>query len=171
MTAGTVHDDRVVLARTTAAWLAVAACLTAAVIEGVCAGRHVRSFFENGRFPRYSAPLWLWSCIGAAYYLVFGIVLYRLLGNVPPSGLRTTTLALVGFMMLGNGLSNLTIFRYRNLQLSSQIGNLYAVLDLLLVSLVLRLDGIAAWTLAPYLAYRVYAVWWGHAVAKLNVSP
>lgn len=98
----------------TAAWLAVAICVAAALIEGLCAGRQVRPFFKQVRLPRYSAPLWLWSLIGAAYYFVFGFVLYRLLSHVPASGLTRATLALIGAMMLGNALSNLVIFRARN---------------------------------------------------------
>jgi tryptophan-rich sensory protein len=73
--------------------------------------------------------------------------------------------------MLGNGLTNLAIFRYHNLRLSCTIGNLYALLDLVLVVLVARLDRAAAWSLTPYLAYRLYAVWWGYAIAELNPSP
>ena len=77
-------------------------------------------------------------------------------------------LALIGAMMLGNALSNLVIFRARNLRLSRAIGDLYALLDVLLVFSVARLDAVSAWALVPYLGYRVYAVWWGHALAKLN---
>ena len=153
-----------------AAWLSVAICVAAALIEGLCAGRQVRPFFKQVRLPRYSAPLWLWSLIGAVYYLVFGFVLYRLLIHVPASGLMRPTLALIGAMMLGNALSNLVIFRARNLRLSGNIGDAYALLDSLLVLVVARIDTLAAWALAPYLAYRVYAVWWGHRLAELNPS-
>lgn len=152
----------------TAAWLSVLTCVLAALIEAFCAGRHVRWFFEEVRLPRYSAPLWLWSMIGAVYYLIFGFILYRVLSHVPFSGLAAFTLALIGAMMLGNALSNLVIFRYRNLQLSRAIGDCYVLLDVLLVFIVAHLDTISAWALGPYLAYRVYAVWWGHALARLN---
>jgi hypothetical protein len=56
------------------------------------------------------------------------------------------------------------------LRLSRTIGNAFALLDLLLVFLIARLDGPATRALVPYLMYRVYAVWWGNAVAKLNPS-
>jgi tryptophan-rich sensory protein len=159
-----------VLSTGTAAWLSVAICVAAALIEGLCAGRQVRPFFKQVRLPRYSAPLWLWSLIGAAYYFIFGFVVYRLLSHVPASGLTRATLALIGAMMLGNALSNLVIFRARNLRLSGMIGDAYALLDILLVLVVTRIDSLAAWALAPYLAYRVYAVWWGHMLAELNPS-
>jgi tryptophan-rich sensory protein len=37
----------------------------------------------------------------------------------------------------------------------------------LLICLAL-LDKVAAWSLIPYLLYRVYAVYWGYALWKMN---
>ena len=48
-------------------------------------------------------------------------------------------------MMLGNALSNLVIFRARNLRLSGKIGDAYALPDILLVLGVARIDAVAAW--------------------------
>ena len=152
----------------TAAWATVALCAVAAALEGVCAGRNVRAFFETLRFPRYSAPLWVWSIIGAVYYAIFGFVVFRLLSTTPPSALAGASMTLIVVMMMGNALANLAIFRARNLHLSYVIGWIFAGLDMLLVSLVVRIDLVAATTLLPYLVYRVYAVWWGHALVKLN---
>jgi tryptophan-rich sensory protein len=128
----------------------------------------VRAFFQTLRFPRYSAPLWVWSIIGVLYYGVFGFVAFRLLNSVPPSFLERITLALIVTMMIGNALANLVIFRARNLRVSYLIGCVFAALDVILVVCVLRLDGLAASALVPYLAYRVYGVWWGRELAKLN---
>ncbi|HUS12659.1 MAG TPA: hypothetical protein VMZ30_19475 [Pyrinomonadaceae bacterium] len=61
-----------------AALLALATCVLAAALEGVCAGRNVKAFFASVKFPRYSAPLWIWSIIGGTYYAIFWIVLFRL---------------------------------------------------------------------------------------------
>lgn len=156
---------------TNALWAAVALCAIAAALEGVCAGRDVRRFFEMFRFPPYSAPLWVWSIIGAVYYAVFGFVVFRLLSAAQPSRLARATLMLIVAMMLGNALTNLVIFRAQNLNLSYVIGCVFAGLDLVLIGSVLRLDRIAAAALVPYLVYRVYAVWWGRALVKLNARP
>lgn len=157
------------LSSTTAAWTAIAVCAAAAVLEGLCAGRNVRAFFATLRFPRYSAPLWVWSIIGGVYYAIFGFVLFRLLSAAPPSVLVAATLTLIVAMMVGNGLTNLVIFRGRNLHLSYVIGCVFAGLDVVLIGAILRLDlTAAAAALVPYLVYRVYAVWWGHALMTLN---
>jgi tryptophan-rich sensory protein len=48
------------------------------------------------------------------------------------------------------------------------IGCAFAGLDVLLAVCLLRLDGLAASVLVPYLIYRIYAVWWGRALSRLN---
>ena len=120
------------------------------------------------RCPRYSAPLWLWSIIGALYYALFGFLIFRLLSAVQPSLLARATLTLIVAMMVANALANLVIFRARNLHLSSAIGCAFVVLDVVLTICLLRLDMYGASALVPYLMYRVYAVWWGRALANLN---
>jgi tryptophan-rich sensory protein len=144
-------------------------CALAAALEGACAGRNVKAFFSTLKFPRYAAPLWVWSIIGGVYYLIFGFVIYRLL-RVDGSVLRSSALALVLFMMIANGLSNYVIFRARNLWFSFLIGCLAPIMDAALFICLIQLDAVAAWALVPYLVYRVYGVWWGYALWKLNRS-
>ena len=143
-------------------------CGTAAGLEGACAGNNVKSFFATLRFPRYSAPLWAWTIIGAIYYLIFFFIIYRLLrlGSYDP--LWRGAFALVVFMMVVNALTNYVIFRARNLHLSFVIGAIFPVMDLTLFALLLRLDQTAALAMIPYLLYRVYAVFWGYALWRVN---
>lgn len=143
-------------------------CALAAALEGACAGRNVKPFFSTLKFPPYSAPLWVWSIIGGVYYLIFGFVTYRLL-RLDGSMLRNAALALVLFMMVVNALTNYIIFRARNLSLSSIVGCLFPVMDVSLLLCLIQLDNLAAWSLVPYLIYRVYAVWWGYALWKVNL--
>ena len=42
------------------------------------------------------------------------------------------------------------------------------IVDVVLFICVVQLDRMAAWSLVPYLLYRVYAVWWGYGLWKLN---
>lgn len=146
-----------------------AVCAVAAALEGACAGRKVKSFFSTLKFPPYSAPLWVWSIIGGVYYLIFGFVVYWLL-RLHSSTLRSAALTLVLFMMIVNALSNYVIFRARNLHLSFIIGCLFPVMDVALFLCLVQLDTPAAWSLVPYLIYRVYAVWWGYKLSELNHS-
>lgn len=143
-------------------------CVAAAALEGVCAGRNVRSFFTQLKFPPYSAPLWGWAVIGGIYYMLFSFVLYRLFMSYSDSPLWYSALTLILFMMMVNALSNYIIFRGRNLRLSFIICVLFPIMDIALFLCMIRLDGPAAFALVPYLFYRVYSIWWGYAVWKLN---
>jgi len=145
-------------------------CGVAAALEGACAGNSIKSFFASLRLPAYSAPLWVWSIIGLFYYLIFCFVLYRLLTFNNGSALRSTAIVLVMVMMTINALTNYIIFRARNLRLSFIVGALFPVLDITLFLMLIQIESLAAWTLIPYLLYRIYAVWWGYALWKQNDS-
>lgn len=147
---------------------AIFICLAAAALEGMCAGTKVKPFFASLRFPRYSAPLWVWSIIGACYYLIFGYVLYRVLRLDHTSGLESATIALVVAMMMINALTNYVIFRARDLKRAFVIGAIFPLFDVLLFALLWQLDATAAIVLIPYLIYRIYAVYWGYALWKAN---
>jgi tryptophan-rich sensory protein len=151
--------------------LAIMVCAATAALEGICAGTKVTEFFSSNRFPRYSAPLWAWSIIGAAYYLIFGFVFYRVLGIDQSIDLRSVAVALIIFMMVANALSNYVIFRMKDLRLGFVIGSIFPLLDLALFACLLQLDSTASVALAPYLIYRVYAVYWGYALWKANLRP
>jgi translocator protein len=148
--------------------ISVGACVLAAALEGACAGRNVKAFYAELRFPRYSAPLWVWAVIGGLYYVIFWFVLYRLLRLGGGSALRGVALTLILFMMVVNALTNYVIFRARNLRLSFIVGNLFPLMDVTLFVCLFRLDRLAAWTLIPYLLYRIYALWWGYGLWKMN---
>ena len=151
--------------------ISLAVCAVAAALEGWCAGKNVKPFFASLRFPRYSAPLWVWSLIGGVYYLIFGYIFYRLLRINDGSFLWFIAITLILFMMAANALTNYVIFRARNLYLSFVIGTLFPLLDLSLFACLVQLDKAAAWALVPYLLYRIYAVWWGFALWDLNREP
>jgi len=128
----------------------------------------VKALFATLRMPKYSAPLLVWYVIGVTYYVTFGFILYRLLVLPSPNRLAQGALALVVVMMFANALWNLIFFRARNFYLAFVTGSVAPVPDLLLFVCLLRLDSLAALALAPYLAYRAYAVWWGYALWAAN---
>lgn len=143
-------------------------CVVAAALEGLCAGKNVKSFYSELRFPRYSAPLWVWTIIGGVYYVIFWFVLYRLLVLELRSPLWIATFSLILFMMVANALTNYLIFRARNIGLSALVTCCFPLMDVALFGGLIRLDGPAAWSLIPYLLYRVYSVWWIVSLWKLN---
>ena len=148
--------------------ISLSSCALAATLEGLCAGKNVKSYFAELKFPPYSAPLWIWYIIGAAYYAIFFFVIFHLLRLENDSLLKTATIALVLFMMVANALWNYLFFRAKNLFASFISGGLAPILDITLFICLIKLDKTAAWALVPYLIYRLYAVWWGYGLWKMN---
>ena len=153
-----------------AALLASGICIIAALLEGLCAGSNVKTFFASLKSPRYSPPLWVWSIIGGVYYIIFWFVLFRLFRLQTDSVFKIIALTLIVFMMIVNALTNYIIFRARNLYLSFVVGSGFPVMDIALFMCLIRLDELAAWSMIPYLLYRIYAVWWGYQIWKVNVT-
>jgi translocator protein len=151
-----------------AALVSTGICVGAAVLEGVCAGKNVKAYFAKLRWPRYSAPVWVWYIIGVVYYAIFFYVIFRLVGLKQGSTLQSVTLMLIIFMMIANALWNYVFFRAQNLYAAFIGSSLAPVFDLTLFICLINLDKRAAWALVPYLIYRLYAVWWGYGLWKMN---
>jgi tryptophan-rich sensory protein len=110
----------------------------------------------------------VWTIIGGIYYLIFFFITYRLFRFSSYPFWWYVALGLCVFMMVVNGLSNYVIFRARNLYHSFVIGAVFPVMDVTLFVLLISLDRSAALAMIPYLLYRVYAVFWGYALWRLN---
>jgi translocator protein len=147
--------------------LSIAICAGAAGLEGILAGRGVKQRFVQLRMPHLSPPLTIWILIGAVFYAICFVVLYRLL-VLPPTGLRTAALSLTLIVLLANAFWNYLFFRLHSLRLSFIASLLYSVIALGLLTLLYKLDRVAAWCLLPYALYLSYANWWGYALWRAN---
>ena len=146
----------------------LAACAVAVALEGVFAGGGIKLRLAEIRVPRYAPPLWGWVVIGAFYYLICFVVLYRLFSIAEPSPLRAWALALLSGMMFINALWNYFFFRSRNLFHAYVVGLPYSLIALVLFAVLLRVERAAALCLLPYLLYLFYAGLFGYRVWKLN---
>lgn len=143
-------------------------CVIAAALEGLCAGKNVQSYFAKLQFPPYSAPLWAWYIIGGLYYAIFFFVIYRILRHDTDSVLKHAALTLILFMMVVNAFWNYIFFRAQNLFLSLIGASLFPIMEIALFICLIQLDNVAAWSLVPYLLYRIYALWWDYGLWKTN---
>jgi translocator protein len=144
-------------------------CAVAAGLEGFLAGQDVKQRFAQLRMPPLSPSLTVWIAIGAAYYAICFVVLYRLL-MLPSTSLRNVALSLMLIVLVANALWNYLFFRLQNLRLSSVEALAYSLVTLGLLTLLVRLDRVAAWCLLPYALYLSYANWWGYAVWQANAN-
>ena len=148
----------------------LAVCALSVALEGLFAGGSIKQRLAALQVPRYVPPLWGWIVIGAFYYVICFLLLYRLF-SMPTLNLRQWALSLLGGMMFINAFWNYFFFRSRNLFHTYLIGLPYCVIAVGLFSVLLRLDRLAAWVLFPYLLYLVYAARFGYRVWKLNQPP
>jgi benzodiazapine receptor len=146
------------------------ACAASVAVEGVFAGGGIKQRLAEIRVPRYAPPLWGWIVIGAFYYVICFVVLYRLFSMAEPAPLRPWALMLLGGMMFINALWNYFFFRTRNLFHAYVIGLPYGLIAFLLFAVLVRVERLAALCLLPYLLYLFYANMFGYRVWKLNLG-
>ena len=149
-------------------WMwALAACAVAAVSEGL-AGSEVGTRFSELVLPSFSPPLWAWAIIGVLYYVFFFFLLNSLLGSLPTPPLTMVALLLVTILLAANVTWNWLFFRERELWLSTVFFVPYAAVALTLAVVLFRLRSpLFSWYLL-YIAYLVYAAWWGISLWRLN---
>ena len=107
--------------------------------------------------------------IGAAYYVICRVVIYRLL-RLPPTNLRAVALTMVLAVLLANALWNYLFFRLQSLRASFVEAVLYSLVAVGLLTILYHVDQVAAWCLLPYALDLSYANWWGYAVWQANAN-
>ncbi len=132
-------------------------CVISAVLEGLCAGKGVKSFLGNLRTPSYAPPFFVWIIIGVLYYVICFFISYRLLRHEGDSVMKTIALMLLFAMMGANAVWNYVFFRAQNLFLSFFAFVPYPLLAIALFVCLLQFESLAAWIFLPYLVYLNYA--------------
>lgn len=145
-------------------------CVISAILEGVLAGKNVKQYLAGLRRPSYSIPLWGWFAIGGLYYVIYCVVLYRILRHEGDATLRNIALTLLLLIMSVNAFWNYVFFRARNLFLSFFAFAPYPIFAVALFVCLVQFDQTAAGLVLLYLLYLVYATWWGYRLWNLNRS-
>jgi tryptophan-rich sensory protein len=108
-----------------------------------------------------------WIIVGAIYYVLCFVVLFRLL-TLQPGELRTSALAVTVVLMAANAAFNFVFFRWGDLRASFLFFFPYSGLAIGLFVLLLLVDPFASAVFGPYLVYFIYATAWGYQVWCLN---
>jgi benzodiazapine receptor len=149
------------------AW-ALGACIVGALFEGVLSGTQIRRRFAELRLPKFAPPLWVWSIVGVAYYVLFFFLLKSLLDRPPVPFWTPVALVLAGALLFMNAIWNWIFFRKKDPWLSFVFFGPYVLLALLFGAVLLRLGNpLMIWYLL-YLAYLAYATSWCHSIWRLN---
>jgi tryptophan-rich sensory protein len=147
---------------------AVLICAAAAAIKATLAGRRVRARFAELRLPPGSPSLTLWFVIGALYYVIAFILLYRLLAFGMPSPAHRAALILLLALLLMNAAWGFLFFRRKDLRASAIAFLPYGLVAVALALVLADIDRASLVFLAPYLAYLGYAAWWSYRLWVLN---
>jgi translocator protein len=151
-------------------WIAllktIGLCLISIVIEGASATKDGKTWFEKLKQPQYSFPFSVWYLVGGLYYLICGVIAYRIFhASSTVFSLPVISLAM---MMLVNGLTNFVLFKLKSLKLF--YWSLYLFI-LLLISLMFTLfpdDNISFWLASLYLLWLCYDLYYFRTLWKLN---
>jgi translocator protein len=139
--------------------------VAAAVLGNVLVGRESQRWFRELRQPRLAVPFPAFVAVGGVYYLLLGVVRYRVLQR------ENATAARLGLVVLAlNEVWNVAFFGCRSTR-NAFFGMLGFALPLVALQRAIVNDRVATLALAPYTAWvLVYDVPWSYRLWRLNPS-
>jgi len=141
-------------------------CLISILIEAVSATKEGKLWFDQLKRPRYSFSLKVWYFVGAAYYIIFGIIAYRQFsGNL---SIFSPSIILLALVMILNGLGNFVIFKYQSLKWFYLVIYPFGFLLLALIVVLAPNDKLSAGLAATYFLWLIYDLYYGYHLWKLN---
>ena len=150
--------------------LLVAAALPVlfAVFGTALVGGSGLEWYEGLEKPRFLVPLGIFYLVGTLYYVLFAVVVYRVLVRIDDPRGRALSLGLTVGVMLLNELWNFGFFGLRS-TLAGFLGILvFLALLTALVAALRRYEGFSAVLLVPYYAWVLYDAAWTYQLWKLN---
>lgn len=155
----------------TAIVVAIVWCVAMAALGGVLAGKGGVAWFRSLKRPRMQMSLWTFFVVTAIVYVMYGVVIYRLIAlDIPRDG-RIVCLTGIGVTMLYGEVWNYIFFGLRSPL--AGFAALTACLPLLIVieTALFLFEPVSAWVLLPYGLYFVlYNIPWSLRLWKLNPS-
>lgn len=150
----------------TALYKTVGLCLISILIEAISATKTGRLRFDQLKRPKYSFSLRVWYFVGAAYYIIFGIIAYRQFSR--DGNLFATITILLTLVILLNGFSNFIVFKYRSLKLFYLVIYPFCLLLLSLIIVLIPTDKLSASLASVYFLWLFYDLYYGYNMWKLN---
>jgi tryptophan-rich sensory protein len=144
-----------------------ALCLMSIIIEGFSATKGGRRWFENLIQPRVAFPLYVWYIIGVIYYILCGIIAYRLFHRSGAS--FTPEIILLTVIMIINALTNFILFNYRSLKWFYVVLYPFTGLFTAFILVLLRSDPVSAALAGVYACWLVYDLYYFRRLWKLNI--
>ena len=149
--------------------LTIGLCLGSVILELFGTSKNGKKWFESLRQPKYSIPFYVWYFIGGLYYLMCGIIAYRLFAGKVNNNFTVIMILLI-LMMVFNGLTNFLLFKAKSIRLFFFSIFPFGLIVITLFALLFGADRISAWILFPYLVWLIYDIYYFRGLLKLNLS-
>jgi tryptophan-rich sensory protein len=151
-------------------WLAflktIGLCSISILIEAFSATKSGKLWFEQLEKPKYSFSLSIWYIVGAAYYIIFGIIAFRQFSS--HANVISTSIILLALVMILNGLGNFIIFKYHSLKWFYLVIYPFGLLLLTLIIILVPTDKLSASLASVYFLWLIYDLYYGFNLWKLN---
>jgi tryptophan-rich sensory protein len=151
-------------------WIAllktIGLCLLSILIEAASATKDGKAWFENLKQPSFSFPFSVWYLVGGLYYLICGVIAYRIFHT--SSSVISLPIILLALMMLVNGLTNVVLFKLKSPKMF--YWSLYPFLVLLIGLMVVLFpeDKISFGLASLYFLWLCYDLYYFRTVWKIN---
>jgi translocator protein len=147
---------------------AVALPVLFAVFGTALVGGSGLEWFAGLAKPRFLVPLRVFYLVGALYYVLAAVVLYRALARIDDSRGRAMSFGLTVGALLLNELWNYGFFGLRS-TLAGFLGIVvFLALLTALIAALLRYEKFSAGLLVPYYMWVLYDLAWTYQLWKLN---
>lgn len=141
-------------------------CLISILIEVFSATKNGKAWFDQLKRPKYSFSLRIWYFVGAAYYIIFGIIAYRQFSS--NLNIFSASVILLTLVMILNGLGNFIIFKYRSLKWFYLVIYPFGLLLLALIIVLAPNDKLSAVMASAYFLWLIYDLYYAYNLWKLN---
>ncbi|MEZ4735663.1 MAG: TspO/MBR family protein [Caldilineaceae bacterium] len=142
-------------------------CLAAAIGGTLLVGNGLEGWFATLVKPALLIPLPLFYLVGGIYYLLFGVVLYRILTQLGGQT-RTVALSWAITVMVLNELWNWVLFGWQSTQAGFVGIAIFLLPVVVLATLLWSQERLAAWLVLIYAGWVVYDLAWTYQLWQLN---
>lgn len=142
-------------------------CQAVGILGARFTAPEIPGWYRGLRKPAFNPPNWIFGPVWTLLYLLMAIAAWRIL-QAPPTHARTLALAIFALQLVLNLLWSWVFFRRH------AVGAAVAEIILLWIAIgattaaFARLDSLAAWLMAPYLAWTTFAGVLNAAIWRLN---
>jgi tryptophan-rich sensory protein len=147
----------------------LALCLGVALASGSVTYPEIPTWYASLSKPSWTPPNWVFPLVWSVLYVMMGVSLWLLWDRAADTGRRRTAITLFLLQLALNAAWSPVFFGLHHTRAALVIIVLLAAAIAATILAAWRTQRVAAWLLAPYLAWVVYAATLNAGIVTLNV--